>query len=135
MSGDQEDHDQYAHDTDADTTRTLAEAMGWTDLTQRQVTWRASESLQGHRPGSRHHWYGTPDYLHDANAALEAAREIVCAVEDDQDAGPWLWYDRHHKQWRCDDNTATGGKHTADTPAAALCAMILAVLAERKDAT
>ena len=111
--------------TDADTNRIIAEAMGWTDLTLRKVTWRASESLQGHRPGSRHHWYGVPDYLHDANAIVEAAEHLSPGY--------------HVQHSWSDGYTATSGDghHICNDMkfTRAMRAMILAVLAERKDAT
>ncbi|HDZ22612.1 hypothetical protein LCGC14_0568660 [marine sediment metagenome] len=109
--------------TDTATNRAIAEAMGWTEICDASVSRQAT----GKSPLSdRRNWL--PDYLHDANAALEAAREILqCGFE--------MWW--HHDGQYFDAMYDTVGHPTAegegDTLAGAICAMILAVLAERAE--
>ena len=116
--------------TDAETNRIIAEAMGWTDIFPCPIReW----GLRGTRNKDECEFgMQIPDYLHDANAALEATVELVPV--------DWrLEYDVLNRRWFARIGNYEETDHmeqkvwSANTPAPPLCAMILAVLAEREE--
>ena len=111
--------------TDFETNRKIAEARGW-------WLYQDEGSREWNSPGvynGEYHHAEPPDYLHDPNAALEAAAELL--------PKPWsLIYDPGpgRRPWCVARNTGRGEwleyGHAACEP---LCDSVLKVLAERKE--
>lgn len=121
--------------TDAETNRKIAEAMGWKHVDEYEF------AIPDHSPdrriggippdATRAKPVLLPDYLHDANAALEAAIELLPVDwQLEYDILNELWFARLGSY----EETDHMEHHVWNAPAftGALCAMILAYLAERE---